>query len=373
MKLKKTIFAVLIFAIVLTSIGAISAEETFSLTSTPTVTVTADNSPITVTATADDNITTADGNSTNPDNGTVPGNTTPQTGIQLDIEDFGIVMYGTPYNMTVNAKNLTSNSSLVGQHVSLELTRLTGTIASKTYDTVTDYEGKAKLPITLAPGTYSAKATFENYTATRQFTIYRDPTFFIQSNFEVNRKGERYITRLYSLSGATNVVAGETISLTFSNGKNSKTYTQVTDANGMVAIPINFGTGTYTVTSEYAGTGAYSGCSQTNNITIYPESHKMPSIISVIGSEEGVLNTTRGTAINFRLTENNGLLMPQSTITVTLSQGSRSKTYTLNTGSSGQATLPLNLGAGEYTITSKYSGSYYFSNTTTVTSLIVNG
>lgn len=356
MKLNKTlIFAVLLFSILIMSVSAISAEDV-------TVTVTSDNSTDT------ENINTTDNTTTNDTN------TTPVEGIDIKIADFGYVIYGTPHNLTVTATNLSDNSSVVGRHLALQLTRTT-TGASKTYDSVTDFNGTAYLEINLAPGIYTVNAVYVDdpkYNKAASFTIYRIPTFFIQSNFEVNRQGERYVTRLYSLSNY-GPVANQTVYLTFSNGVHSKTYNLVTDNNGIALLPINFGVGTYEVTSTYPGGGVYSASSNyTNTITVYPTSHKMPTTITVIGSENGTINITKGETLTFRLTENNGLLMPQSTIKVQLARGSAKKTYTLNTGSTGQATMPINLGAGEYTITASYASTYYFNSTTTVTKLIVN-
>ena len=354
MKFNKTlIFAVLLFSILIMSVSAISAED------------------VLLTSTDNDNATDVN---TTVNNDTNDTNTTPVEGIDLNIADFGYVIYGTPHNLTVTATNLSDNSSIVGRHLALQLTRLS-TGASKTYDSVTDFNGTAYLEINLAPGTYGVNAIYldePKYNKYTTFNIYRIPTFFIQSNFEVNRQGERYVTRLYSLSNY-GPVANETVHLTFTNGVNSKTYDLVTDDNGIALLPINFGVGTYEVTSTYEGRGVYSASSNyTNTITVYPASHKMPTTITVIGSENGTKNITKGEDLTFRLTENNGLLMPQSTIKVTLARGSAKKTYTLSTGSTGQATLPINLGAGEYTITASYASTYYFNSTTTVTKLIVN-
>ena len=357
MKFNKTlIFAVLLFSILIMSISAISAED------------------VTVTVTSGDN--TTDATNTSENINTTDSNTTPVEGIDINIADFGYVIYGTPHNLTVTATNLSDNSSIVGRHLALQLTRMS-TGASKTYDSVTDFNGTAYLEINLAPGTYGVNAIYldePQYNKYTTFNIYRIPTFFIQSNFEVNRQGERYVTRLYSLSNY-GPVANETVHLTFTNGVHSKTYDLVTDDNGIALLPINFGVGTYNVTSTYDGKGIYSptdNSTYTNTITVYPASHKMPTTITVIGSKNGTINITKGETLTFRLAENNGLLMPQSTIKVVLARGSAKKTYTLSTGSTGQATLPINLGAGEYTITASYASTYYFNSTTTVTKLIVN-
>ncbi len=360
---KKIIFALLLFSIIITSISAISAEE-FG------VTVTADNSePITATVTADVGETNTTG-----DSNTSTQNTTPAEGVNIEISDFGYVIYGTPHNLTIKVTNATNNDSIIGRHMGLQLTRLS-TGATKTYDSVTDYNGTAYLEINLAPGTYGVNAIYldePKYNKYNTFNIYRIPTFFIQSNFEVNRQGERYITRLYSLSNY-GPVANQTVQLTFTNGKNSKTYDLVTDDNGIALLPINFGVGTYNVTSTYAGGGVYSPSSNyTNSITVYPTSHKMPTTITIIGSENGTTTISKGETLRFRLTENNGLLMPQSTIKVQLAKGSSKKTYTLNTGSTGEASMAINLGAGTYTVTASYASTYYFNSTTTVNTLVVN-
>ena len=363
---KKLAFSVLLFSIILVSLSAISAEDvSITLTSDANLAASSDNNT---------DVVIANDTDTN-DTDTNDTNITPVEGVNIDIQDFGYVIYGTPHNLTIKVTNATNNESIIGRHLALQLTRTT-TGASKTYDSVTDFNGTAYLEINLAPGVYTVNAVYVDdpkYNKLTSFTIYRIPTFFIQSNFEVNRQGERYITRLYSLS-SYGPVANETVYLTLSNGKNSKTYTYVTDDNGMVLLPINLGVGTYEITSTYPGGGDYSASSNyTNTITVYPESHKMPTTITILNSENNTVNITKGSTLTFRLTENNGLLMPQSTIKVVLSRGTAQKTYNLNTGSTGQATLPINLGAGEYTVTASYASTYYFNSTTTVNKLIVTG
>lgn len=65
------------------------------------------------------------------------------------------------------------NSPVIGQHVSLTLTRLSSG-ASKTYDTVTDYKGEFHLAINLAPGEYTVTCSYVGimgYQSINSYTI----------------------------------------------------------------------------------------------------------------------------------------------------------------------------------------------------------
>ena len=81
-----------------------------------------------------------------------------RTPTSFDAED--MIKY---YNESANFTGILNDDEggvLIGQHISLTLTRLSSG-ASKTYDTVTDYTGMFSLTINLAPGLYTVLCSFD--------------------------------------------------------------------------------------------------------------------------------------------------------------------------------------------------------------------
>ena len=103
--------------------------------------------------------------------------TVTKTNLLLNIDD-----YTSPYagdgvlnkNFT-GTLTYTNGTVLIGQHVSLKLTRLSSG-ATKTYDTVTDYTGTFILQISLAPGEYTVVSTFNE---DRYGTVTKTNSLFI--------------------------------------------------------------------------------------------------------------------------------------------------------------------------------------------------
>ncbi len=98
----------------------------------------------------------------------------------------------------------------------------------------------------------------------------------------------------------------------------------------------------------------------------------MPTTVGISGTQNNTFNITKGKNLTIIVQENNGLLFPNTKVTVKIIKGSLSKTYTVTTNSNGIGTLPINLGAGDYTVKCSYAGSYYYAASSSSTVLTVN-
>lgn len=372
---KIIILALLLSSIVLMSFSAVSATDTNNITqnndnNNVNIQIEPSNQVSSINETTDTNSISQGVSlqSTNDNVANLRDNDTNKS-VNILVEDFNQT-YGTPKNLTINLTNVTTGHALIGQHISLNLTRLSDG-KSKIYWTTTDLNGQAFLNIELSPGSYSVLASFGDGTDFKNFTINKINTDLIQYNFEVNRKGEKYRTILRDENN--NPLTNQVIYFTLSNGKNSKTYNATTDANGAARYYINLNTGNYTVTCTYMGNNTVAGCSATNNITIYPNTTKMPTTVAGRNAVNGTITiNTKGDYVIVELRENNGLLLPYHYVNITLSQGNKSKVYNLTTNASGLAKIAINLQKGIYNLSYVFGGSTYFLGCTGNNTLIVN-
>lgn len=377
-KNNKILITLLLFSVILISLSAVSAAgiNNGTLTSNNT---NVNNNQIVGTVHQDssnqaayaENIqkTSTDGdsnsNTTNTTNITSENSTSNK--VNITIANF-TQTYGTAKNLTINVTNASNGNHIIGQHIGLNLTRLSDG-KSKIYWATTDINGQAFLNIELSPGSYSVLAFHDNDTNFKNFTVLKIATGFIQDNFEVNRKGEYYRTILFNQYGY--LLNGQTVYFTISNGKTSKTYSSTTNGYGYGLYPINLGVGKYTVTCTYNGNSTTYGCSRTSNITIYSTTHKMPTTITASGVNNNTITVTKGKNLTLNVRENNGLLIPQAKLTVKLTIGKTTKTYTVTTGSNGYANLPIKLTAGTYQAKFSYAGNTFFASTSTTNTLII--
>ena len=80
----------------------------------------------------------------------------------IQMENYNQPYQGDNWNKDLTGTlTYTNQTSIIGRHVNLKLTRLSSG-ASKTYDTTTDYNGIFTLKIRLAPGQYQVEASFND-------------------------------------------------------------------------------------------------------------------------------------------------------------------------------------------------------------------
>ncbi|MDO5847935.1 MAG: hypothetical protein Q4P18_00155 [Methanobrevibacter sp.] len=210
------------------------------------------------------------------------------------------------------------------------------------YDRTTDSNGVASLPINLSPGEYTITAKYGDDSV--ESTVKIDPMTYKLSSNDIDmfyKDGTKYEVTLVDAKG--NPAAGETVSLIL-NGKSFKNlkYDRVTDSNGVASLPINLAIGQYTITAKYGSEEV------TTTVNVLQKQ------CNLVGNDL-VKYFKNGTQYTVKLLDEDGNPAVGKTVSVTLvGQNMKSVTYNIRTDSNGIATLPINLVAGQYTITAKY-------------------
>ncbi|MBR6023928.1 MAG: right-handed parallel beta-helix repeat-containing protein [Methanobrevibacter sp.] len=203
-------------------------------------------------------------------------------------------------------------------------------------------EGKAKLNVNLPQGEYIITAINPetNEMAANNITVLSK----IAENSDLvkyYKNDSQYVVKIIGDDGNP---VGENETVTFNI--NGVMYERKTNASGYAKLSINLPPGNYTITAMYGG------CNVANNITVLP----------VLSAED--LTKKYGEPTPFVTTLVDGQGAPLANTTVNFNINGR--LYEKITNETGQATLNINLIAGEYIITSSYKGAN-IANKVTVT------
>ena len=266
----------------------------------------------------------------------------------------------------IRGKLTDANGNLLNGNVDIALSRLSSG-ASKTY-TVTCTNGEFVLPLHLAPGDYSAKATYNgegnylpNSTGVKYIALTDKP-----SNVILNDSDE--VTGVYGENNTFggvltdkegNALAGYHLALNItrlSSGA-SKIYYVTTDYNGNYVLPINLAPGYYTIRTvvddkNYTGTGLSSLIIRSNDSDIDSRNETVLNVVST------VIDSSTGGNLSGKLLNTLGYGIAGQYVDVTLANtNGASKTYSLVTDYTGSFNLPINLGKGSYTAVCAYDGT----------------
>ena len=165
------------------------------------------------------------------------------------------------------------------------------------------------------------------------------------------------------------------INLTRTSNGASKIYWTTTDTEGNYYLEINLGIGQYTAWSRFGGNDKYneSNSSIASIIVTKSEENRTSTVLTA-----NKFNETYGAGDNFtgKLTDTYGNLLIGQHIAINLTRTSNgaSKIYWTTTDTNGEYQLAINLGIGEYTVLSNFSGTTLYqgssaSNTLTVTNV----
>jgi hypothetical protein len=106
-------------------------------------------------------------------------------------------------------------------------------------------------------------------------------TKIISYNETFYGKENTYYATLYDVNGKG--VPGQKLVFIIFNGKQSKTYTSVTDNSGRAGLSTaDFAQGKYTVKVSYAGNSWYGSSSSTSSFTVYPTKSVLKLLTSVL-------------------------------------------------------------------------------------------
>ena len=153
-----------------------------------------------------------------------------------------------------------------------------------------------------------------------------------------------------------NLLSGKAVKITIAG----KTYTVVSDKNGVASLPIGLKAGSYPVNVTFNGDSQYEASNiLSTSVEVYTKVR--------LDQNKNLVKDYHDDSKPFtvRALDKYGKPAANQFVKMTVS----GKTYTLKTNAKGIATLPINLYPGTYKITSEYEG-YKVSNTITVKNVI---
>ena len=191
-------------------------------------------------------------------------------------------------------------------------------------------EGKAKLNINLNPGEYVITATNPNSTEMSS-NIIKVISQVSESNDLVKyfKNDSQYRVKIVDIEGNA-VGANETVKFNI----NGVMYERQTDEEGYAQLNINLNPGNYVITAEYNGSMV------SNNIEVLP----------VLTAYDLTMKAGTSDQFKARLVDGQGELYPNQRIDFNIN----GQFFNSTTDAEGTAALTINLGVGQYTITSSY-------------------
>lgn len=199
------------------------------------------------------------------------------------------------------------------------------------YNIVTDNNGVASLPINLAVGQYSVTAKYGSEAITTKVNVlYKLYVLGVSDVIKYFKNGTQYTVTVRDTDG--NVVANKTVVVTLNSPtwKGPVTYNIVTNDNGTATLTINLSPGRYSAEAVVDGNMA------TSSILVIP----------TLTSDNLIKPVNQPGHLVAKLVDGQGNPLSGKTITFTV----KTKTYNEITDVNGQATLPIGLGVGRWTI-----------------------
>ena len=223
------------------------------------------------------------------------------------------------------------------------------TVNGKSYDAKTNSKGIAKLKLpSLKEGVYTVKYKFagNNFykasSTSSKVTIIpsKTPTFTVKSTTTFG-KGSNIPFKVALTSGSI-PLANKKVTLTVK----SNTYTETTDSNGIVSIPIDLAVGKYTIKYSNAKDSKIDSVNGSTAITV-----KQRTSTSLAWKSETSLNAG-SQYVNVLLLDSSKKAISGATVKLTV----KSNTYTAKTASNGYAKFSVSLPAGSYSVSYEFEG-----------------
>ncbi len=193
---------------------------------------------------------------------------TPVPNTTLLIANDFVEYYGEGEYYKINLTDILGHP-IIGQHLALNLTRLTNNL-SKVYYSTNDWTGEARLQINLAPGWYTVQAHFYSANGYEESAINNSIHVLrvgLTAEDIIINKGE---TANYEVTlTGPQTVSYQQIQVTLTGNGISNSYTIVTNQSGIATLSIpNLNTGTYIVTAKYKDNDATSYIKVQNKYTL---------------------------------------------------------------------------------------------------------
>ena len=223
------------------------------------------------------------------------------------------------------------------------------TVNGKTYSKTTNSKGVASLDIGLYKGKYPISVSYAGETnvnkakASSEIIIFTNNAAKISAPIFVAYKsaGDVFNATL-TVDGIP--LDGRTVDFTV----NGRTYSKVTDSNGVAGLPIGLNKGSYPVSVSYAGESNINKASASSKVIVVSSNASKLSVkpLTAYYGDKNVFTAT--------LTVD-GFALGGRTVDFTVN----GRTYSKTTNANGVASLDINLKAGNYSISASYGGETY--------------
>ncbi|NYB27517.1 MAG: Ig-like domain-containing protein [Methanobacteriaceae archaeon] len=246
---------------------------------------------------------------------------------------------------------------------------VTGNGKNITYNSETDDSGQASFLLNLTKGSYTVKIIFEG-------DDWHIPCNFT-TNFEVAPIGsilELLVDHVYGRGNAFpikltdsngNVLKGETITFTISQGNKTSSYNLVTNDYGIAGLMINLSPGTYNVTAKFAGDNLNLGNTTKGTLLIDKAGTRLSGdSVFVFDSKNSIFKV--------KLTDIYDRPLSGEFVNITISNLDYEKTYRVLTDNEGIASLTINTPEGNYLVMTNFPGTAWYGNTFAGNTLIVD-
>ena len=280
----------------------------------------------------------------------------------LAVDDANIP--GIPSNTSISVSNLNtypnSNQVIVATLVDQNQNpvigeTLTFKINSKTYNVVTDSNGKAQIKISESKeGTYTLSVSFAGdggidyfgSDAQAKVTVKKQATKIISSNLNmIPKMVEYYSITLKDASG--NALANQKVTFKV----NGKTYTKTTNSKGIAKVKLKFNKNkkTYKISISYKGNNKYKAVSKTNKIIVKYSSKK-----AKLTTPKVTIPPKTAKYYTVSLKDVNGKAISKQKVIVKIN----GKKYTKKTNSKGQIKIKVKFAKLKtYNVKATYKGS----------------
>ena len=233
-----------------------------------------------------------------------------------------------------SAKFLKSNGkALANKYIKFKL-------KGKTYKVKTDKNGVAKLSVKyLKRGTYKIVSyNKDGLSKTNKIKVYNKVSSSLTTKYYAFYKSDKKKIQVKLLNGlGYSPQKGKIIKIKI-NGKN---YYKKTNSKGVATLKLpSLKKGVYTVKYKFAGNTRYKASSATNRVAIYTTKNPTLSVKSTTTFGQGA-----GTPLKVAVVAG-GVPLEKRTVKFMVDN----KTYTKTTDKNGMASLPINLGIGNYTV-----------------------
>jgi len=239
---------------------------------------------------------------------------------------------------------------------------------SRNFTGVTGSGGRADFILNLDIGEYIIKCFFNgnswysSSSSKSKVVVLPVNSTIIVSNITLYGVGNVYKIILKDSFG--NVIVGEVVKVTISDGSKSETFDVLTDDKGVASITINLLPGKYEVVAFYPGDNIY-GAAKGKAILV------VEKINTIIFSVFNVVIPVNGfyTVI---LSDMHGRRIAGETVTLKIFQKNLIKTLTGVTDGFGEVNFKIDLPEGNYIVIIEYNGGSWYLNSTGAGNFIIN-